>query len=187
EDALREPSEVHCCLPGGVAAADDVHVLALCQRGLTRAGAVVNSRAKEALRLGQREAAVLDAGRTDAGPGNDPRAVLQVADSLAGRHLGAHALARKHDLRAELVGLLARARRAPRRWCLRESRDSSRSCASTRPARRSPIAPPERSSARRRNHKPRRSAPPAPRRRSPGRTPRGTGWRTSRASRSPGG
>ena len=33
----------------------------------------------------------------------------QVPDSLAGCHLGAHALAREQDLRAELVGLLARA------------------------------------------------------------------------------
>src|SRR5207302_5212877 len=109
EDPLREPSEVHRRLRGGVAAADDVHILALCQRGLTRAGAVVQPRAKEALGLGQPEAAVLDAGRTDGGPRDDPRAVLQVADSLAGRHLGAHALAREQDLRAELVGLLARA------------------------------------------------------------------------------
>ena len=105
--APGELREVHRRLSGGVAAADDVHVLAARERRLARAGAVVHAGAEKALLVGQREAPVVDAGRADRGARDDLGAVVQHADALAGGKLGAHALAREQDLGAELARLFA--------------------------------------------------------------------------------
>src|SRR3569623_166881 len=107
-NALRVIGEMHGGLPGRIAAADDVDLLALNEGRLASAGAVIHTGAEQTVFVGEAEPAVFDAGRADSSMGDDAGAVFEVDDAFAGLEFGAHPLARQQNLHSELAGLFPR-------------------------------------------------------------------------------
>ena len=95
--------------PGGVAAADDAHLLARHRRRLGHGGAVEHAAADQALERGDPEPAVVDAGGDDDARGRGPRCRRTSTPCAGRRRRRAPAPARmKEYSRAEGPGLLER-------------------------------------------------------------------------------
>src|SRR6266850_3363340 len=100
--------KVHGCLGGGIAAANQIDVLASAKRGFTGSRAVINAGSYEAILVGKAVTMISDPCCTNCGACNELCAVGKITHALTSGKFTANSFAGEQDLCTEFAGLLPR-------------------------------------------------------------------------------